>query len=133
MSDIFRNAALPATVADLLAQKKTMRARSLNDDVDECHLKLWDDAEYRRWFLAIHPAETVEGSFQADDVMAADKIRRFAIDNRIPIAANAKLAAIVCSLHVVCRRYAMSRKERQNLVGGERVRTDRTDRMEEAA
>lgn len=119
--------ALPSTVSDLLAQRRSLRARSLNDDVDECHLKLWDDPDYRRWFLAIHPADTIEGSFNADDIMVADKIRRFAIANRIPIAANAKLASIVWSLHVVCRRYAMSRKERRNMVGDEHVM------MEEAA
>lgn len=116
--------ALPSTVSDLLSQRKSLRARSLNDDVDECHLKLWDDPDYRRWFLAIHPAETIEGSFQADDFMAAEKIRQFAIEHRIPIAANAKLAAIIFSLHVVCRRYAMSRKERRNLVSGQIVEVD---------
>lgn len=112
---------LPATVVDLLAQRKTLRTRSLNDDVDECHLKLWEDPEYRKWFAAIHPSQAVEGSFVVDDVKAADMIRDFAIANRIPIAANAKLAAIIYSLHVVCRRYRMSRNDRRNVVNGEHV------------
>lgn len=112
---------LPATVTDLLAQRKSMRARSLNDDVDDCHIKLWDNPDYRRWFVAIYPSETIEGSFAVDDVRAADMIRAFAIENRSPIAANARTAAIISSLHVVCRRYGMSRKERRNLVSGEPV------------
>ena len=112
---------LPATVADLLAQRKSMRARSLNDNVDECHLKLWDNPEYRQLFLAIHPAGTVKGSFPCDNTMAAEKIRRFAVNNRIPIAAGARLAEIVFSLHVVCRRYGMSRRDRRNSIGGEPV------------
>jgi hypothetical protein len=112
---------LPATVADLLAQRKTLRTRSLNDDVAECHLKLWEQPEYRRFFAAIHPAGTIEGSYVADDIMAAAMIRQFAVDTRIPIAAQAKLAEIVFSLHVVCRRYAMSRKDRRSSVNGEHV------------
>ena len=112
---------LPVTVADLLAQRKSLRARSLHDDVDECHLKLWSTPEYRRCFAAVHPSETIEGAFIADDYVAAGMIRKFAQDNEIPIAAMAKLAAIVYSLHIICRRYNMSRKDRQHLVAGERV------------
>ncbi|MET0529227.1 MAG: hypothetical protein ABW003_12990, partial [Microvirga sp.] len=44
---------LPATVEDLLAQRKTLRTRTLNDDVDECHVKLWDDPSYKALFLSI--------------------------------------------------------------------------------
>ena len=111
--------ALPETVNDLLAQRKSMRARTLHDDVDECHLKLWNNAEYRRCFFAIHPSQTVEGAFIADDYVAAGMIRDFAKSNRIPIAADAKLAAIVYSLHVICRRYNMSRKDREKQAAGE--------------
>jgi hypothetical protein len=113
--------ALPETVADLLSQRKSMAARSLHDDVDECHLKLWSNPEYRKCFFAIHPSETVEGAFIADDYLAAGMVRDFAKANRIPIAAEAKLAAIVYSLHVICRRYNMTRKDRQNQVQGERI------------
>jgi hypothetical protein len=113
--------ALPSSVNDLLAQRKTLRTRTLNDDVDEIHLKLWDKPEYRNYFVAIWREDTREGSFIADDIMAATMIRDFAADAKLPLAANSKLAAIVRSLHVVTRRYGISRKERQSLVDGEVV------------
>jgi hypothetical protein len=112
---------LPATVMDLLAQRKTMRARSLNDDVEDCHLKLYEDQSYRKLFLPIWKEETIEGSFIADDITAAMMIRDFAKKNRLPIASNAKLHAIVRSLFVVCRRYQMDRRTRQAMVGGDTV------------
>lgn len=118
---------LPATVMDLLAQRKTMRSRSLNDDVEDCHLKLYEEPPYRKLFLPIWKEETVEGSFIADDITAAMMIRDFAKKNRLPIASNAKLQAIVRSLGVVCRRYQMDRKTRQGLVGGETVPFDDHD------
>lgn len=119
--------ALPETVADLIAQRVSMRARSLHDDVDECHLKLWNNPEYRRLFIAIHPSQTVEGAFVGDDYMAAAMVREFAKANQIPIAAEAKLAAIVYSLHIICRRYNMTRKQRQNTVNGEPVVAEAAD------
>jgi hypothetical protein len=123
MNDLARVSApaLPSTVSDLLAQRKTLRTRTLNDDVDEIHLKLWEDDDYRKLFAPIWREETVEGSFIADDLCAAMRIRDFATDAKLPIARQAKLAAIVRSLHVVTRRYGISRKERQNLIDGETV------------
>ena len=118
---------LPATVMDLLAQRKTMRTRSLNDDVEDCHLKLWEDHEYRRLFVPIWREETIEGSFIADDITAAMTIREFAKKTHLPIAANAKLQAIVRSLGVVTRRYQMDRKSRQSQVGGNTVLVDDGD------
>jgi hypothetical protein len=114
--------ALPASVVDLLAQRKSLRTRSLNDDVEEIHLKLWEQPEYQKLFLPIWKEETIEGSFIADDMVAAMQVRAFAVKNAVPIASRTKLHAIVNSLHVVCRRYGISRKERQSMVGGETVR-----------
>jgi|KBSMisStandDraft_5_1062788.scaffolds.fasta_scaffold00074_64 hypothetical protein len=119
--DTYNPRKLPETVADLLAQRRSLKTRSLHDDVDECHLKLWTNPEYRRCFFAVHASETIEGSFIADEHMAAGMIRTFAKANNIPIAAETKIAAIVYSLNVVCRRYNMSRKDRQNRVHGQRV------------
>jgi len=114
--------ALPATVHDLLAQRRTnLRTRTLNDDVDEIHLALWNDIQYRQFFLPIWREETIEGSFIADDMRAALLIRDYAAKNNKPIAATAKLAAIQRSLGVICRRYGISRKERQNMVSGDTV------------
>jgi hypothetical protein len=118
------SAALPETVMDLLAQRKSMAARSLNNDVEDCHLKCWENPAYRKFFQAIWKEEAVEGSFIADDISAAMMIRDFAIKNRLPIAANAKLHAIVHSLGVVCRRYQMDRNTRRRLVGDTVVQVD---------
>lgn len=112
--------ALPSSVSDLLALRKTLRTRSLNDDVEEIHLALWDDLQYRQFFLPIWKEETIEGTFIADELMAAIQVREYANNHQKPIAATAKLAAIIRSLHVVCRRYGISRKERQNIVGAGR-------------
>lgn len=104
-----------------MAQRKTLRTRTLNDDVDECHVKLWADPSYKALFLSIWREETVEGSFIADDITAAMRVRDQATSLRLPIAKGAKLAAIVNSLHVVARRYQLDRKTRRNMVGGESV------------
>jgi hypothetical protein len=109
------------TVADLVAQRKTMAGRTLNDDVDDIHLRLWEDPNYRRYFDALWASDTIEGSFIADDIGAAVMIREYAKNNQFPFAARAKLHSIVRSLHVVCRRYAMSRRDRQRQVHGEAV------------
>lgn len=113
--------AQPVTVADLLAHRKSMQARSLNDDVDDIFLRLWENPKFRELFAAIHPAQTVEGSFSADDVIAAEMIREYAKEHHFAIASTAKLAAIIFSLHVVCRRYEQSRNQRRNMVKGQPV------------
>ena len=116
---------LPATVQELLAGRKSLRFRSLNDDVDDLHLKLWENLEYRKYFEPIWREDTVEGSFIADDVSAAGMLRAFAcsIENKdyYQLAARAKLQAIVRSLHVVCKRLSVSRQERRRMVGDEVV------------
>jgi len=98
-----------------------MQARSLNDDVDDIFLRKWEDPKFRELFAAIHPSQTVEGSFATDDQVAAEMVRQFALENHMPIAAHAKLAAIIFSLHVVARRYEQGRNQRRNTVKGERV------------
>lgn len=112
---------LPTTVAELQLGRKSMRIRSLNDDVDDVHMRLWENSEYRKYFEPLWREDTVEGSFIADEISAAAMIRKFASDNQFLIAKNAKLHAIVRSLGVVCRRLSISRKERQRLVNDEVV------------
>lgn len=113
---------LPATVAELESYRKSERTHNLNDEVDDINKRLWENADYRRWFEALWPTDTIEGSFNDDDHEAARMIRAFARDNGLPLAANAKVASIIRSLHVVHRRFnGMTRKERQQSVNGERV------------
>lgn len=112
---------LPATVADLLKQRKSLRVRSLHDDVEQIHLVLFENPDYRKWFVPVHQSECVEGSFMLDDAMVAQMIREYAKKNDFVIAAQAKLAAICFSLGVVCRRYNMGRKQRRSMVSGQHV------------
>jgi hypothetical protein len=108
--------ALPPTVKDLLAQRKAMRTRSLNDDVEDCFLELWEDESFRSLLLAIWKEETVEGSFIADETVAAIKLRSYAVQRSMSLASTAKLAALMRSLRVVCRRYQIDRKFRRNQI-----------------
>ena len=113
--------ALPETVADLLSHRKSMQARSLNDEVDDIFLRLWEQPQFRALFAAIHTSQTIEGSFSADDHVAAEMIRKYANEHHFPIASTTQLAAIIFSLHVVCRRYGQSRNERRYMVKGQHV------------
>jgi hypothetical protein len=115
---------LPATVDDLLSLRKSNRLRSLNDDVDDIHLRLWEVDKYREYLTQIWREDTVEGSFIADDISAATMIRDYAKEHTYPLASRAKLHSIVRSLHIVCRRFGISRKERQAQVQGEFVKHD---------
>lgn len=118
---------LPQTAIELANRNVSLKARTLFDDVNDAHLRSWDDPNYRRWFGAIHPSQTIEGAFVADDYQAATMLRDFAKLNRLPILADAKLAAIVYALHWICRRYNMSRQQL------EAEATNKTSQMSEAA
>jgi hypothetical protein len=113
--------ALPSTVADLMAHRKTPQSRSLNDEVDDVFLRLWENPKFRELFAAIHPSQIIEGSFASDDHVAAEMIRDYARENHFPIVSASKLAAIIFSLHVVCRRWQQSRNQRRNMVKGQQV------------
>lgn len=113
--------AIPATVEELRAQRVSMRVRSLNDDVEEIHLKLWADDSYQKWFQIIWPSDSVEGNHVLDDGVVAARIRAFADQNNMPIAANAKLGSIIRSLNVVRRRYKIGREQMRRRVGNQSV------------
>lgn len=113
---------LPTTIAELAALRKSNRTRSLNEDVDDINMRLWEDADYRKWFEPLWPTDTIEGTFDDDWHKAAEMVREYAKNNQFPIAANAKIASIRRSLGVVHRRFSgMSRQDRQRSVGGEHV------------
>ena len=118
-------ATLPTSIAELESRRKSTSTRNLNDDVDDINGRLWPNREYRKWFEALWPSDTIEGTFHHDEQEAARMVRDYARSNHYPIAANAKLASIMRSINVVHRRFhGMSRKERQHSVGGERVHMD---------
>lgn len=113
---------LPATQEEMLA-RKSMKAMTLNDYVDQIHVVLFpQNAEYTKLLDAVYDEDAVEGALSIDNMLAAEMIREYASkDNRVPYVAGKKLATIVKSLGVVLRRYHMSRKERSVSIGGERV------------
>jgi len=109
---------LPATVQDLDALRKSNKRSSLNDIVEQINRELWPNPDYQKYFWAIWPEETQEGSFQCDDVRAAIMIQKYAEDHGITIPPNSnKLSPIVKSLHVVMARYEnQTRKARREAV-----------------
>jgi len=113
--------ALPATIEDLLAQRKGAINRTLNDYVDDIHTRLWSDEKYRRFIDAVYDEDAVEGDQRVDDYKAAELIRDFARETNVPMVGDKKLATIRHSLQVVLRRYGISRSERRNMLKGEIV------------
>ena len=116
-------AELPRTVEELLAQRKPMVGRTLNDYVEDIHVKLWPDPQYQKLLEAVYDEDAVEGSLTADNLEAAGMIRAYASDgaNRVPQVAGRKKATIVKALNVVMRRYHMARNERAVMLGGQPV------------
>ena len=98
-----------------------MRERTLNDHVDDAHVVLWSDANYRRALEAVYDEDAVEGSLAADNFIAANLIREYARKSKNAYLEEKKLATIVKALNVVLRRYGIGRKERAMTVGDEIV------------
>jgi len=117
VSDIPRSTstsvALPPTVADLIEQKKTRKSRTLNDMIDDVHLHLWENPEYRSFLDAVHREDAVEGDLFCDDIRASEMIREQARKEGNRYVAEKNLATIRKSLLVVLRRYGISRRERR--------------------
>lgn len=112
-------APLPATVEAMLAQRRTTAGRTLNDYVEDLHVKLWSSAAYQQTLDAVYDEDAVEGSLAADNLMAAQMLRELARKESVPQVANRKLATIVKALNVVLRRYRLTRKERALTIGGQ--------------
>src|SRR5262245_43828732 len=109
--------ALPATVQELLAAKKTPVQPKLNDHIDDLHLRLWPDPKYRDLHEAVHNSQAVNGALDIDDTMAAMRIHELAIKNGDAYVQGQNLATIRKSMKVVCKRYGIGRKERRRMVG----------------
>jgi hypothetical protein len=113
--------ALPQTVEELEALYKLAKEPTLNDYVHSIHKALWKDPEYQKLLDAVHNEDAVEGSCDADDIFAAQRIRAHAVEHGISEVATRKAHTIATALRVVMRRYGLSRKERRNMIGGEVV------------
>lgn len=120
MTEQFVGTPLPKTVVDLIHMRKGRFERTLNDIVEELHLKLWESEIYKRLLVAVSDGETVEGSLTCDDHEAARMLRDLAKKENSPVK-DKPLASFKLALKVVMRRYHMSRKERAVTIGGELV------------
>ena len=118
---------LPATVEGLIAQRRSPASKTLNDHVEELHLKLWADADYRKALEAVYDEEAVEGSIAADNFVASQMIRARAKDDGNTFVESRKLHTITRALKVVMRRYHISRNERALMIGGRVVKNDDDD------
>jgi hypothetical protein len=105
--------ALPVSVSDLIQQRKGKLTKTLNDHVEAIHLSLWETKAYRALLDAVTPEDAVEGDLRIDDAKAAEMIRTEAVKQGNRYVAEKKLGTLVQALHVVMRRYGISRKERR--------------------
>jgi hypothetical protein len=105
---------LPETRADLLAQYKLKRKRSINDLVEEVIVKLWDvDDDFMKYINAIYDSQAVEGSLEEDDTMAAQIIRNVAKKEQRVEVASQNLHTIKLALRVGLRRFDVDRPTRE--------------------
>ena len=112
--------ALPTKLSDHLEHRLLKARRSLNDMVEELHLKLVEDERYISYLNAVYDEQAVEGSLGADNIMASTMIRDSAKEVKSELAGE-KLATISKALGVVLRRYGFDRKSRRLSVHGTMV------------
>lgn len=111
---------LPATVREFMSFRKNKSKRTLNDQIEEIHLQLYEKNDrYKELLEAVWDSDAVEGSLAIDNVMAAEMIREQAIKTSNVEVSRRKLDTIVKCLGVVLRRYGFTRKERRNTIAGE--------------
>jgi hypothetical protein len=103
------------------AMRKSKSVRTLNDAVEEIHLTLFNDEKYHAYHDAVYDEQAVEGSLSADNLMAAQLIRNYAMSKGRTEVAKEKLATISKALGVVLNRYNLGRRSRRNMLGGEIV------------
>jgi hypothetical protein len=114
---------LPVTTSEWMDRRKTKAVRTLNDMVEEIHLRLVNNDDYRKYLDAVWDEDAVEGSLSADNYELANLIRAEAIKRESPIM-DKKKATIAKALGVVLRRFGEDRKTRRNSVHGEYVPND---------
>jgi len=119
---------LPPTRTSLLGQRAVEMRRTLNDQVEDVVLELWDNSQFQAYLHAVWDEQAQEGSLSLDNGKAAEMIRDHVRGtNATSEIATSKLATIVKALGVVMRRYGISRKERRNMVHNETVEGNNGD------
>lgn len=106
--------ALPATTQGLMALRTAKRNRTILDYVEDHHVSLWEDNEYRTLLDAVFNADALEGSLNANHYAAAGIIREHArSQDDTGIVAVASLESIKTALRFVMRRYNINPKQRR--------------------
>lgn len=125
---------LPATSAEW--QRITKPTRTINDEVEDIHLALWDHPDqethdrYHVLLDAVWDDETVEGSQSCDNHEAAKMIREEAQAKspNHPLARK-NISTLKKAHQVVLRRFGMDRPTRRNMVHGEIVRNPNNEQQ----
>lgn len=113
---------LPDTVREFMAHRKVKTMRTLNDQIEEIHLGLYEkNPEYKALLNAVWDSDAIEGSQAIDNTMAAQILRKRADEIGSVEVAQKKLDTIVKCMGVVLRRYGLDRKTRRQTVAGEQV------------
>lgn len=115
-------APLPKDRATMVAQRLIQSERNLNDHVDDLHVELFEEGtEYYSLLEPVFNSQAVNGSLSADDFRAAQIILGLAKEKHPAATQVAKqnIETIKRSLHVVWRRYNISRKQRRTTVHGQ--------------
>jgi hypothetical protein len=117
--DIFAAPELPNSVSDWI--RKTKAKRSINDLVEDVHLLLAENAEYKRYMTAIFAEQSQEGSLYADDLELARMIRAKAEEMGNAELANEKKSTIAKALNIVLGRYELTRTQRRAVAQAPRL------------
>jgi hypothetical protein len=112
---------MPISVEEYSKLRALKYERTINDFVEDIHLKLIEDQRYNDLLHAIYPEHAVEKSLWIDDVLAAQMIREYANDHDLKVVTKENLAVIIKAMHVVQKRYKATREIRRNTVGGVKV------------
>ena len=108
--------ALPATVAELEAQRLVTRKLKLSDEVEQVYLVLYEDINFRKYRGLDDPDQTVEDDPVVDDVVATQIIQKKAIEmGSYPQITAAKLGPLMRALRVAERRLNASRTQRDRV------------------
>jgi len=105
---------LPANVTELEAQRITAATVSLLDQVEQVMLKLYEEPEFKKYREALEDDNTVEGSVFADDICAAQMIRKRAEVMGLHQVMDADLTLLSQKLRAAERRFNIARKQRAN-------------------
>jgi hypothetical protein len=115
----FRTASLPTTTADFLNFRKLKQKRTLNDQVEDLFLALYEKPDFQQFNEAVFNVQAVTGHLALEDGKLAEMIIDLAKLRGADEVAKQKPWTIVLVIRVVLRRYGLSRPQRRDMMHGE--------------